>query len=33
MFIMYFDIIPCYLLDFAHRVMIGHNLNYSKVIE
>ena len=30
---MCFDFIPCCLLEVAHRVMIGYNLRYSKVIE
>ena len=33
MLIMYFDFIPCYLLEVTHRVMIGYNLKCSKVIE
>ena len=33
MLIIYFDFIPCCLLEDAHRVMIGYNLRYSKVIE
>ena len=33
MLIMYFDFIPCFLPKFAHRVIIGYNLRYSKVIE
>ena len=33
MLIMYFEFIPCYLSEVAHRVMIGYNLRYSKVIE
>ena len=33
MLILYFDFIPCYLLEVTYRVMIGYNLRYSKVIE
>ena len=33
MFILYFDFIPCCLPEVAHRMMIGYNLKYSKVIE
>ena len=33
MLILYFDYIPCFLLDVAHMVMIGYNLRCSKVIE
>ena len=33
MLILYFEFIPCYLLEVTHRVMIGSNLSYSKVIE
>ena len=28
-----FDFISCCLLEISHRVMIRHNLRYSKVIE
>ena len=31
--IMYLNFIPYYLLEIAHRVMIGYNLRCSKVIE
>ena len=33
MLILYFDFIPCYLLEVTHRVMIGYNVSYSKAIE
>ena len=33
MLILYLDFILCFLLEFAHRVMIGYSLRYSKVIE
>ena len=33
MLILYFDFIPCYLFEVAHRVIIGYILRYSKVIE
>ena len=33
MLILYFDFIPCCFPEVAHRVMIGYNLRYSKVIE
>ena len=33
MLIMYFDLIPCFLSEVTHRVMIGYNMWYSKVIE
>ena len=29
----YFDLIPCYLFEGAHRVMIRYNLRCSKIIE
>ena len=32
MLILYLDFIPCCLLAVDHRVMIGYNLRYSKVI-
>ena len=31
--IIYFDLIPCYLLEVTHKVMIGCSLRCSKVIE
>ena len=31
--ILWFDFIPCYLSEVAHRVMIGYSLRYSKVIK
>ena len=33
MLILYFDFIPCCLLEVAHRVMIGYNLRCLKVID
>ena len=33
MLILCFDFIPCCLLEVTHRVMIGHGLRCSKVIE
>ena len=33
MMIMYFDFIHCCLSKVAHRVMIGYNLRYLKLIE
>ena len=33
MLILWFNFIPCYLLEVSHRVMIGYSLRYSKVIE
>ena len=32
MLIMYLDLIPCFLLEIAHRVMIEYNLRCSKVL-
>ena len=33
MLVRFFDFIPYFLSKVAHRVMIGYNLRYSKVIE
>ena len=32
MLILYLNFIPCFLLEVAHRAMIGYNLRCSKVI-
>ena len=33
MLILYFDFLPCYLFEVAHRVIIEYRLRCSKVIE